>query len=513
MSDNDIEKIEPVDFDINKSPLFTADPVQDPRNKPSPWVWLSLGFLAIVALAVIFVLPTIVSEYELPLERRTEIAETGTANPSITQPTLNAVSPFDEAQKSIQRKEAQDALANLLALQAELDLLGVETWAELAYDEALNFARTGDESYLVQEFIDALNNYEEASVALQALLNTVPSVLSQHLVAGEAALVANQSAVALEKFDIALSLEPGNTQALAGKRTAETLDEVNSLLSEAAELMETGDLESARELYLSALDLDNSNSITQQGIQQVNRQILGKEFAQIMSQGYALLQNNQPEQAIETFQRAGALGINRDQAQAAIQQTQDEVARVEIDRFGIDARSAEGGEKWEFAVQAYNSVLDIDANLIFAQEGRDYAEKRQRLDQLLQSAVASPERLADDSVYQQTLDVYYTGRAIESPGPRLQGQLDQLEGILENSQIVQSVVIESDNETEVTLLRVAELGMFESHNLSLKPGHYIAVGTREGYRDVRQEFVVGFGQTPESVIVKCDERIVATRGR
>ena len=106
MSDNEIEKIEPVDFDISKSPLFDADPVQSTRNKPAPWVWLSLGFLAVIALAVIFVLPTIVSEYELPLERRTEIAERVSANPSANQPTINAVSPFDEAQRSLQRKEA-----------------------------------------------------------------------------------------------------------------------------------------------------------------------------------------------------------------------------------------------------------------------------------------------------------------------------------------------------------------------------------------------------------------------
>jgi hypothetical protein len=66
--------------------------------------------------------------------------------------------------------------------------------------------------------------------------------------------------------------------------------------------------------------------------------------------------------------------------------------------------------------------------------------------------------------------------------------------------------------TDVTLLRVTSLGMFERHEMALKPGRYVAVGKRTGYREVRQEFVVGFNQTPSLVIVKCDERVVATKG-
>ena len=92
-------------------------------------------------------------------------------------------------------------------------------------------------------------------------------------------------------------------------------------------------------------------------------------------------------------------------------------------------------------------------------------------------------------------------------------QLDQLEGLLENSQIPVTVQFQSDNQTQVTLLRIAELGNFQSQSLSLKPGRYVAVGVREGFRDVRQEFVVGFGQTPDAVVVKCEEPIVATRDR
>ena len=113
-------------------------------------------------------------------------------------------------------------------------------------------------------------------------------------------------------------------------------------------------------------------------------------------------------------------------------------------------------------------------------------------------------------MFQQTRDIYFTGRALEEPGPVLVSQVDELQGFLENSQVPIDIQLVSDNLTDVTLLRVGDLGVFEQRALSLKPGRYVAVGKRIGYREVRQEFTVGFGQTPSSVVVQCEERIVAT---
>lgn len=459
-------------------------------------------------------LPTVVTEYELPLERRAEISAPASA-PTRGAPanSENAVSPFNAAQLSIQRKEAQDVLADLLEAQAELAAMEVEAWAGAAYQAALAEAQAGDDAYLEQDFTGARDRYEAGLQGLQALQERVPVVLEQHLVDGEAGLQAGNSALAREKFSIALKLDPDNDRARIGFERSGSLDQVNAMLADAEGLRESGQLEAARDRYRDARNLDPENRAAREGYEATSRQLLENRFARIMSEGFNLLQNNQPEQAIEAFQRAAALGVNQDQAAAAIQQTQDAVALVEIERVRDRAVEAESAEEWQQVVDAYLQVLDIDPNLVFAQQGLDYAGKRLRLDQLLEAAIASPERFAEEDVYQQTLDIYYTGRGLESPGPRLQSQLDRLEGLLENSQIPVTVNFRSDNATRVTLLRQQELGTFEVTSLALKPGRYVAVGVRQGYRDVREEFLVGFGQTPETVVVQCEEEVVTTRGR
>src|SRR5690554_580894 len=80
------------------------------QQKISVWVWLALAVLVLLALAVIFVLPRVVQQYELPLVQRTAPAPATPVNPT-PLPSGPAVSPFEEAQLARQRREAQDILA------------------------------------------------------------------------------------------------------------------------------------------------------------------------------------------------------------------------------------------------------------------------------------------------------------------------------------------------------------------------------------------------------------------
>lgn len=509
MSDKEVDKVDAVGFDQNDNSVFLNQAATQQVEKPSPWVWFSLGGLLLLALLVIFVLPSIVSEYELPLERRVDLADAPVVE--ATARAATAISPFEEAQRALQRKEAQDVLAELLAHQAELDELDVESWGQAEYDFSLEQASIGDEYYRSQDFILARQSYEAGRDGLQALIDSTPSIVEQSLIEAERALLALDSATALENFRLALLLDPENAAAQIGEQRALTLDEVSALISEAEDLVEGGELQAALANYREVLALDSYNEVAGDRVDEVSRLITENEFAQIMSSGYALLQQGEPEQSIAAFQRAARLGIKRDEAQAAIVQAENEIANTEITRLQALIATAEQSERWQEAVDQYDKVLAIDGNLLFAINGRDYADKRARLDSLLEQAIANPERFSDNAVFEQTLDVYYTGRALENPGPRLVGQLDELQGFLENSQVPVDISFRSDGLTEVTLLRIENLGTFEQTSLSLKPGRYVAVGKRNGYREVREEFTVGFGLTPEFVTVQCDERVTSSR--
>ena len=511
MSEKDVDKIEPVDFDLNEGLLFPNKSVVVNTNQPPVWIWIGLALLIVVALVVVFVLPAVVTEYELPLERRIDptSAQTTVApvNPVIT------VSPFEEAQRSLERKEAQDVLAVLLEKQGELDTLEVERWGQAEYEAALEEASFGDEYYRTQDFVLATESYTRGRDGLIELLNSVPTVMAQTMVDAQKALDEADSLTAQGKYSLALLFDSENEQAQIGLGRARVLDQVTALFNDAEVLYEEGEMQAARNIYQQILSLDSYHEKANERANEVAAQITENEFAAIMSQGYAFLESGNPERAITTFQQAANLGVRREQALAAIIQTETEVANAQINDIRLLISAAESQEKWQTAVDEYDKVLAIDSNLLFAIDGRDYADKRAQLDRLLVDANGNPERFAEDEVFQQTLNVYYTGRAVEGPGPRLVEQLDELQILLENSQVPLDIQLVSDNLTDVTLLRIGNIGSFEQHSVSLKPGRYVAVGRRAGYREVREEFTVGFGLTPVSVVVQCEERIVISNRR
>jgi len=69
------------------------------------------------------------------------------------------------------------------------------------------------------------------------------------------------------------------------------------------------------------------------------------------------------------------------------------------------------------------------------------------------------------------------------------------------------VEFRSDNLTEVVIYKVGSLGAFQSRTIDLKPGRYVAVGSRAGYRDVRREFKVLPQGMEQPIRMSCEEPI------
>ena len=92
-------------------------------------------------------------------------------------------------------------------------------------------------------------------------------------------------------------------------------------------------------------------------------------------------------------------------------------------------------------------------------------------------------------------------------GPRLADQRDELSRLLKRAATPLTVELISDNLTDVSIYKVGKLGAFASTQLSLRPGTYVAVGSRPGYRDVRLEFRVAPEIDMQPVVVRCEEKI------
>jgi hypothetical protein len=96
---------------------------------------------------------------------------------------------------------------------------------------------------------------------------------------------------------------------------------------------------------------------------------------------------------------------------------------------------------------------------------------------------------------------------MEDIGPRLAEQRDELSRLLKRAATPITVNLVSDNMTSVSIYKVGILGNFINHKLDLRPGTYVAIGARPGFRDVRLEFRVGPEVEMQPVVVRCEEPI------
>lgn len=479
-----------------------------PRGQPYSGLWLPLLVLLFVVAGVVFLLPRWVGPVSPPVPAQAPAnAGPGAAAPGQTKAA--GASPWTEAQQAELRKQSQDVLAKMLDLQEYLKKHGVEQWAGDAYQQALKSAKQGDAAYSEEHFQAALDHYRQSLSRLQNLRDGMDQVFRQALQQGRQALTDGDSSQAQKAFATALLIRPGDGEALRGRKRAGTLDQVNDLIRQGDEHLQDGKLEDAKSVYARALQIDRYADRARQGLDRVNQKLQVQEFRQRMSAGYAALDGGRLEEARQAFSQALKLKPGASDARAGLEQTELRLTNSKIKDALAAARKAEGREDWQGAIKHYQAALSLDATLASAQQGLANARRRADLDRRLASTIAKPLRLADDQAYEQAKALGREALAVDHPGPHLTGQIAALAREVKQARIPKSVTLRSDNQTHVIIYKVGDMGRFAEKTVQLTPGHYVAVGSRTGYRDVRVEFTVLPDRPVAPVVVQVSESINA----
>lgn len=505
--DSGFTRIEPLAVELTREP---ATPIQNTRRSTRGRQilnWVGLGVLLIAAGLVIFLLPRWVSTPTVETASSAPVVDRSAppAHPQAAgQPPL---SPWEKAQESRIRRETQEILEQILSGLKLLEERGVAVWAEAQHAQALEFARQGDERYNRLDYSGAREQYEQALLIVRDLQERVDEVFADAMERGERALSDGDSAAAIEAFDLALAIDAIDRAATEGRARAATLDEVLSLVRKGDRLLQDGRPEDAREAYREALELDDQAQRAREQIAAAEQLIEDRAFKQQMSAGFAALYEGKPASAQKAFIRALEIKPASAEARAALQQSNHQVTASRIESLVLQAEALEKEERWHEALAKYEAALKLDPALATAQAGRARSALRSRTSDRLEQILAQPERLYDADVLRDALAFHEQISALSDPGPVLSRQLDSTRELLEKMRAPVTIELQSDNLTRVTLHKVGELGSFASREIRLRPGRYVAVGSRDGYRDVRVEFIVDPDQPAPSVTIRADEKI------
>ena len=478
------------------------------RGSAKLLLWSSFAALIALLLAVVFVLPDMVAK-----RGGEEVVDDGgqvtSGDDAAVAERLEGIRSAEEDLARLAEEKAAAAEARLMfdETAAALVAIGVEAWAASAYADAQAQSDAAALAFDGAEFVTARETWEAGTARLQALEARALELLAGALERGADALARGRGEKAMAEFDAAPGLDPGNAEALAGKARAANIDRVFELLDEGQRLERAGDYGGARERYAEAAALDPLVPGGADGVKRVDAIMVEQGFVNAMSRGYAALGSGDFAAARRGFSQAARIRPGASEPVEALARVEEEERVSKITAHQQLAGEYEQQERWADAVAEYREALVLDAGLAFAQVGVSRAGARAELDERLQGFIDQPERIYSSSVYSAAAQAVQQARAYEQPGSRLVGQIQRIEILMAEARKPVMVQLESDEKTEVVVYRVGRLGIFDRFELELRPGTYTAVGTRNGYRDVRREFTVRPGAAASPVVIRCEEPI------
>ena len=421
-------------------------------------------------------------------------------------------SPFAEAQMAKARRAAQEALQQLLETQARLETRAVNVWAELEFAEATAVAVEGDVFYREQIFAEAETKYRAAQSALDAIEAQLSEEISIRLEMLLAAIESSDAEKAAGLSQTLSQMAPDSAEVVEAVERVAIIPDVAALIESASNLFDQRSFSDALEQIQSAIALDPVHRRLQALARDYRSALTDDRFQKAMTQGFEALEAGNFAAAKTAFNSAAALKPNDKSPAIALAQAEEAEILSALNRHVITAEREERNENWEAAATAYKEALTLDPSLVQASEGLARAEPMADLFSRLNTIVEKSARLVDPTILSDAQTTVNEAKAVlndsdeKSAMPKLEALWNQTVEVVENASTPLPVTIASDGVTEITIKRVARLGVLTSRTVSLRPGQYQLLGSRVGFRDVLMTLNVGVDRE-NSIDIRCTEAI------
>ncbi len=492
---------DPIDERVNITRRLDEDgpaaAVDSRRTRVGRAGWL-LSAAALVSLlaAVFFWLPRYAQQFTRPTAT---VATSPDAGAMASVPAVNA-----DAVVAGRLHLARERYDKLLA---DLEQRGAGVWGGASFAAAKSLGADAQSAALAGDNELSLDRISTATRRLERVAAAARDALQAQLDLGELALTGGQIGPARQAFTLALQIDPTNVRAQEAARRAASLDTALPVLADAETALVAGDNARAITAFQAVLAADPHNARAHAGLAQARAVGSDQRYAKLLGEAQAALRDGRLSDARDAFDHARSLRPQAPEVQAGLQQ----LVAAGVTENAAAARNRiaalEAQERWSQARTDYEALLHDDPTLQFAQQGLLRVRPRAELDADLQGLINKPERLAARDVREEARSLLQRAHAVAAPGPVLRSQVTRLELLLPDYEKSVRVVLESDGLTQVSVNRVGVLGSFARRELQLKPGSYAVIGTRVGFRDVRQELIVAPGQDPPVLSIRCVDPI------
>ena len=513
------------------------------------WPVVLLGILAGIAVAVFYWLPRYTGQ-SLPIDfaalthatkslTTQSPSETPTETATAPPPATDAVANSAEAKLQATREHFDRRLA-------ALETRGAGIWGGPEFAMAKTRAAESVGAHDAGNVKMAQERLADASRLLDEVESRAKPALDAQIAEGQRALAAGQQEIANQAFDLAKRIDPNDRRIVEGERHTHNLNGVLPLLADAQNAEGARNYSRAIQDYSQALSQDPGNEKARAGLARANAAFGEDNYAKAVGSGFAAIGAGRLDDARAAFTKARTLRPNGPEAAEGFRRLSAAEAAKGFSALRQRASGLEAQERWDEAVEVYNSALQADPSLAFAQEGKNRSAARAQLNAAMQAIIDRPDRLTSQSVREQARALLQSANEQTTSGPVLRSQITRLELLLPDYEKAAAqadspsirhvaawrsddvaastrsdsvpaaraadmdkpvlVSLVSDNATDIAIPSIGQFGTFAKRDIELKPGRYTVIGTRDGYRDVHRDITISPGET-QTIRVSCSDPI------
>ena len=507
---NKKEAVEPVNISVTSSELPSSPARHHQSWSISFLFWAGLLLLLLLASYVLFLLPHTIEEIPPSKITSSTKEEEIVAPPELEVPvaTSSPEAPAVLSQEDQQTKtQAENLLTELIQLESILERHGIQRWAAEDYANAVAKGKLGDEQFRQQNFAAATETYQHALNNFRTLEQRIQPTLEDALSRGEQALSQGDRLAAIHQFELAQIIDADNVRASNGLQRAATIEQLFTLLQRGSSFESHLQLQQAKSIYQEAIKLDPLSGEAEKALARVNSKLINQEFNQAIARGYDALQNRQYADARAAFQAARNIKKQSQEPVTGLNKVAAAIREEKISSLLFEAEHFVQLQQWQQAAETYEKIVQLDSTHQIAQRGFQDSSLKAKLIEDLKSAIDTADQLHQPQVLNNAKGLLETVEHHSFTGSIMQSHAEELRKLVRAATTPISIVLESDEQTEVTIYKVARLGKFKRRELQLRPGPYTIVGSRNGYRDVRKKFRVSKDGQQKTVSIHCDEPI------
>ena len=474
-----------------------------PKKRSFPWAIVLVVLIVAGGFAAIQFVPTQVT-YE---RQETDSTDSTSVRANATEVSeLDQVLPYRDIELQRAQERAKDILAEFAELQdqVEAEQLGLQSHRQ-TYDDIIDAANEADASFARREYERAINEYGDATNRLREYVYAQETDFEDAFEDGYDALVKRELNRARDSLGRAQAIKPDDPSLTPVLVRLSKLPEVNSLIRESGRARYRGDYERAELLLLQAQQVDPETQNIEETLSEIRRIQQDTDYKAVVTKAFDDLKQNDLLAAKSGFERALRMRPGEAGATTGLNEALNRLGNNSITELKRVAERYERDGDLRSAMDTYTQALEIDRNLQFALDGFERTQMTIRIYSAVERILTDPDLLSSNKEFEDAQTILKDAREHEAIDTSYLAKIDRFSELIQFASKPLPIVLVSDNEMEVRLATVGDLGPFDRKELKLRPGRYLLTGSGNGCRDVRKTIVVAEGMEPISIV--CVEPI------